>query len=388
MAAYMRGSMSEFAEKHMKRHGWKAGSGLGRNEDGISEAIKVKIKRDSAGVGHDPAEQFTFHWWDHVFNKAASNIQVTNNEDGVVVLNKKEGSHMITNEKPVKSSNKKNTLYGMFVKSATLTPAGEQSVSSSSEEEEDVKIDFSSGLADDELFKACGGRTAHKGARHGLKSNGKLQRLQEQERLLKTKKDAKNEPVDVRAKDVARKKKKKKKKKCEDDGNIEDPIDNMKIGKKVKEKKSEEIENIDDPIDGVWTKKKKRKKEKSQDIEKKRKRKNTMTIGESIEGSILSNILEECEDIADPAEDLPGVGEEESVVRKRKKKTHNRDINNERENDENVLQKSRKRNKEKRLSPSKQSSSKDEVNGIVLHENDIISKKVKKKKKKRKDICE
>lgn len=27
-------------------------------------------------VGHDPAEQFTFHWWDHVFNKSAANIAV------------------------------------------------------------------------------------------------------------------------------------------------------------------------------------------------------------------------------------------------------------------------------------------------------------------------
>lgn len=27
-------------------------------------------------VGHDAAEPFTFHWWDHVFNKAAANIAV------------------------------------------------------------------------------------------------------------------------------------------------------------------------------------------------------------------------------------------------------------------------------------------------------------------------
>jgi hypothetical protein len=33
------------------------------------------------------------------------------------------------------------------------------------------------------LFKICEGRTAHKGARHGLKMNGKLARIQEQEKL-------------------------------------------------------------------------------------------------------------------------------------------------------------------------------------------------------------
>lgn len=39
-------------------------------------------------------------------------------------------------------------------------------------------------LSDADLFKACGGRTAHKGARHGLNLSGKLQRVAEQERLL------------------------------------------------------------------------------------------------------------------------------------------------------------------------------------------------------------
>lgn len=27
-------------------------------------------------VGHKEGEQFTFHWWDHVFNKASSSLQV------------------------------------------------------------------------------------------------------------------------------------------------------------------------------------------------------------------------------------------------------------------------------------------------------------------------
>uniref|UniRef100_A0A674JYE7 G patch domain-containing protein 4 n=1 Tax=Terrapene triunguis TaxID=2587831 RepID=A0A674JYE7_9SAUR len=65
-----------FAEQQLQRHGWKQGKGLGKRENGISEAIKVKVKCDTAGVGHDPAEQFTFHWWDHLFNKSAANISV------------------------------------------------------------------------------------------------------------------------------------------------------------------------------------------------------------------------------------------------------------------------------------------------------------------------
>jgi hypothetical protein len=52
------------------------GCGLGRDEDGIKEAIKVKLKFDQTGIGHNEADQFTFHWWDHTFNKAANNIKV------------------------------------------------------------------------------------------------------------------------------------------------------------------------------------------------------------------------------------------------------------------------------------------------------------------------
>jgi hypothetical protein len=53
------------------------GKGLGRNESGITEALKPKLKFDTRGVGHDPSEQFTYHWWEHAFNKAANNIQVS-----------------------------------------------------------------------------------------------------------------------------------------------------------------------------------------------------------------------------------------------------------------------------------------------------------------------
>uniref|UniRef100_A0A6I8P2E2 G patch domain-containing protein 4 n=1 Tax=Ornithorhynchus anatinus TaxID=9258 RepID=A0A6I8P2E2_ORNAN len=71
-----------FAEQQLQRHGWTPGKGLGRREDGIAKAIKVKMKQDNAGVGHDPAEQFTNHWWSHLFNRTAAKIVV---ETGQVV---------------------------------------------------------------------------------------------------------------------------------------------------------------------------------------------------------------------------------------------------------------------------------------------------------------
>ena len=45
-------------------------------------------------VGHDAGKEFSFHWWDHMFNKAASSIQVETTEvsstftGGIICLTK------------------------------------------------------------------------------------------------------------------------------------------------------------------------------------------------------------------------------------------------------------------------------------------------------------
>ncbi|NXQ51668.1 GPTC4 protein, partial [Anthoscopus minutus] len=165
------------------------GQGLGRREDGIAEAIRVKVKCDTAGVGHDSAEPFTFHWWDHVFNKAAANIAVEAGQDGISVKALSEQGGRISNKKLHKAGNRGSLLYGHFVKSATLTACGEESTtlptsSESSEEEEELDLSSVRRLTDEELVQACGGRTAHKGARHGLTMSAKLARLEEQERAF------------------------------------------------------------------------------------------------------------------------------------------------------------------------------------------------------------
>ncbi|KAF5907742.1 G patch domain-containing protein 4, partial [Clarias magur] len=167
-AAEKRRGMS-FAEQQLVRHGWEQGKGLGRAENGISEAIKVKVKCDKGGVGHKESEQFTFHWWDHVFNKASAGLAVESDQNGVVVKKTEEEENgMISNKKPRKAMMNKSMLYGCFVKSATLLSGQEQpeqtsSVSEDSSSEDEEKLDLSSTkkLSDTELMKACGGRTAH-----------------------------------------------------------------------------------------------------------------------------------------------------------------------------------------------------------------------------------
>ncbi|XP_061190117.1 G patch domain-containing protein 4-like [Saccostrea echinata] len=176
-------SQSKFAQKELKKFGWKEGSGLGKNENGMKEAIKVKIKKDSHGVGHNTGDEFTFHWWDHVFNKAANSIEVNTTKEGVSVRKSKDSGGVST--KKARTFDNKAMLYGQFVKGATLDNNEETHVEDTADreytEEDEQCIQK---LADEEILKICGGMTAHKGARHGLKLNGKLDRIQEQEQLL------------------------------------------------------------------------------------------------------------------------------------------------------------------------------------------------------------
>merc|ERR1711962_171824 len=222
-----------FAKKHMYKQGWAEGKGLGRNESGMKTAIKVKIKRDQAGIGHDMAEEFTFQWWDHVFNRAASKIKLKGEEDSDSsdsdddASGGSSGAHFdISNKKPTKKKyDPKQILYGRFVSggllvdenmrqireraerdaaaegndgsgdvvivnSSVASPAA-NGVSSDSESDDDddleveMKLYAVAGLPEEELLRRCGGRTAHKGARHGLKASAKLERIERQEGVVK-----------------------------------------------------------------------------------------------------------------------------------------------------------------------------------------------------------
>merc|ERR1712198_782749 len=217
-----------FAKNHMYKQGWGEGKGLGRYETGMKNAIKVKIKRDQAGMGHDMAEEFTFQWWDHVFNRAASKIKLKGEDDSEESDSDDDdtsvggaGSFDISNKKPTKKKyDPKQILYGRFVSggllvdenaarlremadvvvdpngaivlSATTPPtpadsaADDDDDSSDSDDDEAMKLYAAAGLPEEELLRRCGGRTAHKGARHGLKASAKLERIERQEGAVKS----------------------------------------------------------------------------------------------------------------------------------------------------------------------------------------------------------
>jgi len=250
---------SDFAYTHMEGLGWSKGKGLGKQEQGIVDALKPKLKFDQTGVGHNMADEFEFHWWDHVFNKAAKNIQVDSNEEGdIKVLMKMDKSELSTKKMRKKMMKQiRSKLYSNFVRAGTMT-GGKMEEAADKEEQLEVVKDLSKikELSDDQLVEACGGLTAHKGGRHGLNMKAKLERIAEAEReflakygggvsqgdpddtqnVKKKKKRRHNEPVESVDTSVEPKKKKKKKDKCPDEISVTELSDNTSVRKKKKKK--------------------------------------------------------------------------------------------------------------------------------------------------------
>ncbi|CAH2249661.1 G patch domain-containing protein 4 [Pararge aegeria] len=184
----------EFARKQLEKYGWSDGKGLGKYETGISEPLKAKIKHSLTGVGYDPAADFTEHWWSTLYDKAASNLEVENKDGKTKKIQRKSKDEFeITNstwklKKKKKEIPKDNEQYSeLFVKTAVIGQGGDittrvRDSDSESDDEDDTKDKVK--LTDEELYVACQGRTAHKGARHGLKALGKLLRIEQQEQIL------------------------------------------------------------------------------------------------------------------------------------------------------------------------------------------------------------
>lgn len=246
-----KGTGEDFASKYLETKGWSQGDGLGRHGQGIVDAIKPKLKFDNTGVGHNQAEEFEFRWWDHVFNKAAQSIQVEQNDQGDVQVNftnDKDLSTKKTNRKKKEGEKKKNALYSCFIKSGTLiggTLEGEE------EKDQMVTEDMSKALTDDELVKACGGLTAHKGARHGHKMDAKLQRVKEAERRYMEEFEENQRKKEESSK--IKKKKRKRERSVDSTNEIED-IESQKC-------KDNNVQDIQ--IDSKKSKKKKKKSKKS-----------------------------------------------------------------------------------------------------------------------------
>lgn len=129
------------------------------------------------------------HWWERVFNEASSNVNVHESESGKIAMETfdKDGVEITNKSYSMKKLKESNGVlqYGSFLKSATLLAnVGKEEEIEGHLSTGDIEIKPFAVMSDEDLFKACNGRTAHKGARHGLNLSGKLQRIAEQERIL------------------------------------------------------------------------------------------------------------------------------------------------------------------------------------------------------------
>ncbi|KAM6168834.1 G patch domain-containing protein 4 [Erethizon dorsatum] len=240
----------KFAEEQLLKHGWTQGKGLGRKENGITQALKVTLKQDTHGVGHDPSKEFTNHWWNELFNNTAANLVVETGQDGVQIRRLSKETTQHNHPKP-------NLLYQKFVKTATLT-SGEEKPDRNLESCTD---DNKQGpmppkiLTDEMLLQACEGRTAHKAARLGITMKAKLARLeaQEQDFLARLKgQDPGPSPPQNESKPPKKKKKKRKQKEEEartmeknqkhlDDKLLEHTNQNIRKSKKKRQHEEEKV---------------------------------------------------------------------------------------------------------------------------------------------------
>lgn len=264
----------DFAKKILGKYGWKEGDGLGKSNTGIVVPLKASLKFDNAGLGVDRAKEFNDHWWERCFNEAASNVTVQVEENGEVSAARKAGEEAVEIStkgysarklKKAKEQHKNESdgiVYNHFLKSALLTQDGGEVANTDRIKTDDIAVTQVNVLTDEELFKACGGRTAHKGARHGLKLSGKLARIEQQEREMLAKLKATTNVSEGQDTEPEKSKKKKRKKEL-----VEEAVDQAEaqITHESDKEKIPETSEVQEP-EPEKSKKKKRKKEQTEEV--------------------------------------------------------------------------------------------------------------------------
>ncbi|XP_050069683.1 G patch domain-containing protein 4 [Anopheles maculipalpis] len=190
----------DFAKNILQKYGWKEGLGLGKNMDGIAAPIRASRKHDTSGMGAHAVNDGTNNWWERVYNEAATNIDVKPgggngtggevtlqqlNPNAVEITTKSYSMNKLLRKTRNQKDGQKSKYGSVFLKASTLLGStGREEDVPNHVRTEDIEFAPVKTLTDEELFAACGGRTAHKGARHGLGLTGKLARIDEQNNKL------------------------------------------------------------------------------------------------------------------------------------------------------------------------------------------------------------
>lgn len=171
--------MADFAKAQLLKYGWKEGKGLGKNEDGLTKALKPTLKFDNAGIGY--SETNSEHWWEALYDNTIKNVNVEMHEDKIS-LSKINNSNTIDSSTISSKTSEKSEQqkYGNFLKSSTLLNGQLIQDISIEKEEKTAKDSVYIPLTDEQLYKACDG---YKTTKHDL-LNGKLERIAQQDRMF------------------------------------------------------------------------------------------------------------------------------------------------------------------------------------------------------------
>ena len=91
---------SDFGAKILGKFGWKEGEGLGKQKDGITEAIQIKRREENMGLGKNKNKTvMNDKWWQDSYDNILKSMKVHNNKN----LKKKEIEENSEEESPIKS---------------------------------------------------------------------------------------------------------------------------------------------------------------------------------------------------------------------------------------------------------------------------------------------
>ena len=100
---------SDFGAKILGKFGWKEGEGLGKQKDGITEAIQIKRREENMGLGKNKNKTvMNDKWWQDSYDNILKGMKVHNNKN--MIKNEiEESSEEESPKKSKKTSKNKNS---------------------------------------------------------------------------------------------------------------------------------------------------------------------------------------------------------------------------------------------------------------------------------------
>ncbi|KYN36293.1 G patch domain-containing protein 4 [Trachymyrmex septentrionalis] len=144
---------------------FNTGKGLGKNENGIRIPVKLMTNQNKTGIGYDEHKP----WWDRVYNDTVKNIKTECNDGKFSLMS-------VTD-----TATSKTNYQNFWKKSETLSPS-EQIIFGTCSDSENLCEETSECMINQKT-ELCYNKTMHEPTEHNFTSNGKLERIAQQDAL-------------------------------------------------------------------------------------------------------------------------------------------------------------------------------------------------------------